>query len=61
MVEPDRGQAIALALGAAGFGDTVLIAGKGNQEVQLVGDSATPFDDRIVARQEILARLSSGA
>lgn len=61
VVEPDRGQAIALALGAAGFGDTVLIAGKGNQEVQLVGDSATPFDDRIVARQEILARLSSGA
>lgn len=57
VLEPDRGQAIALALSAAGAGDTVLIAGKGNQKVQLVGSSATPFDDRIVARQEILAML----
>jgi len=44
--EHDRGSAIAAALQAAGPDDIVLIAGKGHEEVQLVGDQAVPFSDR---------------
>jgi UDP-N-acetylmuramoyl-L-alanyl-D-glutamate--2,6-diaminopimelate ligase len=53
-VEPDRRAAIALALGAAEAGDTVLIAGKGHeqgQEFEL--GRKIPFDDRAVARQQL--------
>ncbi|MHC4716204.1 MAG: UDP-N-acetylmuramoyl-L-alanyl-D-glutamate--2,6-diaminopimelate ligase, partial [Planctomycetota bacterium] len=37
-VEPDRRRAIALGLGAAGRGDVVLIAGKGHENYQILGD-----------------------
>ena len=50
----DRRQAIAAALEAAGPGDTVLIAGKGHETTQTIGDRVLPFDDRQVAR-ELLA------
>lgn len=49
-VQPDRREAIAEALSAARPGDVVLIAGKGHEAVQVVGDEALPFDDRAVAR-----------
>jgi UDP-N-acetylmuramoyl-L-alanyl-D-glutamate--2,6-diaminopimelate ligase len=45
-VERDRGRAISLALGEAGPGDVVLIAGKGHEEVQIVGTEHRPFSDR---------------
>ena len=38
--------AIALALGAAKPGDSVLIAGKGHEDYQIVGAKKLPFDDR---------------
>jgi UDP-N-acetylmuramoyl-L-alanyl-D-glutamate--2,6-diaminopimelate ligase len=47
--EPDRARAIAVALGAARTGDVVLIAGKGHETTQIVGDQALAFDDRAVA------------
>ncbi len=47
---PDRREAIAFALRAARPGDTVLIAGKGHETVQIIGNTAAPFDDREVAR-----------
>jgi UDP-N-acetylmuramoyl-L-alanyl-D-glutamate--2,6-diaminopimelate ligase len=50
-VEPDRAMAIADALGAAGAGDIVVIAGKGHETTQTIGDTVTPFDDREVARR----------
>ena len=56
-VEPDRHKAIALALSKAAPGDIVLIAGKGHEDYQLVGDKVLDFDDRKVAAQE-LATLS---
>ena len=59
MVEPDRRSAIALALGSAGPGDVVVIAGKGHETTQTTGTSVVPFDDRVVAREE-LARLGGG-
>lgn len=55
-VEPDRRSAIALALSLAGEGDTVVIAGKGHEDVQIVGDRTLPFDDRAVARELLAAR-----
>jgi len=45
-IEHDRGHAITLALQHAGTGDIVLIAGKGHETVQLVGNKALPFSDR---------------
>jgi UDP-N-acetylmuramoyl-L-alanyl-D-glutamate--2,6-diaminopimelate ligase len=49
VVEPDRRKAIALGLGAARPGDTVIIAGKGHETYQIVGESTIPFDDRLEA------------
>jgi UDP-N-acetylmuramoyl-L-alanyl-D-glutamate--2,6-diaminopimelate ligase len=53
-VEPDRRAAIALALGRAQPGDTVVIAGKGHEQGQEFEDGRKlPFDDREVARAEL--------
>jgi len=52
IVEPDRRTAISLALRTATVGDIVLLAGKGHETVQVIGDSTIPFDDRVVARDE---------
>ncbi|HIS41157.1 MAG TPA: UDP-N-acetylmuramoyl-L-alanyl-D-glutamate--2,6-diaminopimelate ligase [Candidatus Aphodovivens avistercoris] len=53
-VVPDRRAAIARALEVAGPGDSVLIAGKGHEDYQLVGDEVLPFDDRKVAAEELM-------
>ncbi len=53
-VEPDRRQAIELALREAEPGDLVLLAGKGHESTQTIGDAVLPFDDREVAA-ELLA------
>jgi UDP-N-acetylmuramoyl-L-alanyl-D-glutamate--2,6-diaminopimelate ligase len=50
-VEEDRAQAIRLALSNAQKGDLVLIAGKGHETYQIVGETKHHFDDREVARQ----------
>lgn len=52
-VEPDRRAAIALAVGAARPGDVVVIAGKGHETSQTIGDRVLPFDDREVAREAL--------
>ena len=55
VIEPDRRTAIRLALHKASFGDVVVIAGKGHEPYQEVGDRTVAFDDRIVAREELVA------
>jgi len=47
----DRAEAIARALDDAQPGDCVLIAGKGHEDYQVVGDKRLYFDDRAFARQ----------
>ncbi|UYY59562.1 UDP-N-acetylmuramoyl-L-alanyl-D-glutamate--2,6-diaminopimelate ligase [Sphingomonas sp. S2-65] len=47
----DRRAAIAAAIGTAGAGDIVLLAGKGHEQGQVVGDLVLPFDDVAVARE----------
>ena len=60
-VELDRREAIASALAAAEPGDVVLIAGKGHETTQTIGDRVLPFDDRAVARELLAARGGAGA
>ncbi|MGU3315511.1 UDP-N-acetylmuramoyl-L-alanyl-D-glutamate--2,6-diaminopimelate ligase [Sphingomonas sp. M6A6_1c] len=47
----DRREAIAAAVREAGPQDIVLIAGKGHEQGQIVGDMELPFDDVTVARE----------
>lgn len=54
-VEPDRREAIALAIGEARPGDIVLLAGKGHEKVQVTREGAAPFDDLEVARDGLRA------
>jgi UDP-N-acetylmuramyl tripeptide synthase len=50
---PDRKTAIGLGLGAARSGDTVVIAGKGHETYQILGETTVDFDDRVEARQAL--------
>ncbi len=60
VIEPDRRAAIRLALHEASAGDVVVVAGKGHEPFQEFRDEVIPFDDRVVAREELDA-LGSGA
>jgi len=46
-----RREAIAHALEMAGAGDIILLAGKGHETGQIIGDRVLPFDDALVARE----------
>jgi UDP-N-acetylmuramoyl-L-alanyl-D-glutamate--2,6-diaminopimelate ligase len=52
----DRREAIAHAVSRAMSGDVVLIAGKGHEKYQEIGDRVLPFDDVAVAREALQAR-----
>jgi UDP-N-acetylmuramoyl-L-alanyl-D-glutamate--2,6-diaminopimelate ligase len=56
----DRGEAIHRAIHDAGPGDLVLIAGKGHERYQIIGDKVLLFDDVAVARAA-LARRRAGS
>ncbi len=51
LVEASRADAIAMALKLAEPGDMVVIAGKGHEDYQIVGDTKQHFDDRETVRQ----------
>jgi UDP-N-acetylmuramoyl-L-alanyl-D-glutamate--2,6-diaminopimelate ligase len=55
-VVPDRRAAIERAIALSGPGDVVVLAGKGHETVQIVGDRRLPFDDRDEARRALRAR-----
>ena len=48
---PGRKEAIARALAMAREGDIVLLAGKGHETGQIIGDRILPFDDAEIARE----------
>ncbi|MGW1881527.1 Mur ligase family protein [Streptomyces sp. NPDC001970] len=60
---PDRSQAIRFALAAAGPDDVVLVAGKGSEPHQIIGEELLPFSDMAVVRQlsDELSPAQSGA
>ena len=60
VVERDRRKAIERAIGTAGPGDIVLVAGKGHETYQEVAGVKHPFDDSAVARAA-LARIGGAA
>jgi UDP-N-acetylmuramoyl-L-alanyl-D-glutamate--2,6-diaminopimelate ligase len=51
--ESDRRLAIAHAVTSRGSDDVVVIAGKGHETYQIVHDQIIPFDDRLVAAEEL--------
>ncbi len=59
VVEADRRKAIAAALGSALEGDVVVVAGKGHESVQQIGNRSIEFNDRVVIAEE-LAHLGGG-
>jgi UDP-N-acetylmuramoyl-L-alanyl-D-glutamate--2,6-diaminopimelate ligase len=54
----DRGEAIEKAIKDAKSGDLILIAGKGHEKYQVIGDREIPFDDVEVARAALARRRS---
>ena len=54
--DADRRRSIFAAIELARPGDVVVIAGKGHETTQTIGDQVVPFDDRDVVRQ-LLERL----
>ncbi len=57
-VEPDRRLAIRAALAAARPGDVVMVLGKGAETEQILATGPVPFDDRVVAAQELESACS---
>jgi UDP-N-acetylmuramoyl-L-alanyl-D-glutamate--2,6-diaminopimelate ligase len=60
-VIPDRRTAIAKAVSLAEPGDIVLIAGKGHETYQILGDKTIAFDDRQAGRAALDAAGKAGA
>ena len=60
VIEPDRRCAIRSAIGVAVAGDAVLIAGKGHEDYQILGDRTIRFDDAEEAREALTASGATG-
>jgi UDP-N-acetylmuramoyl-L-alanyl-D-glutamate--2,6-diaminopimelate ligase len=52
----DRREAIRMAIHLAEPLDTVLIAGKGHEDYQIIGKQTFPFDDRVEAQKALEGR-----
>ena len=61
VVIEDRGVAIAHAVATASDDDVILIAGKGHEQHQIIGQQRLLFSDNNIARANLLARLEKGA
>ena len=56
IIEPDRRQAIYAAMEMASAEDSVLIAGKGHEDYQIIGATRHPFLDRKVVQEYFLSQ-----
>ena len=54
-IEQDRHTAIHFAISKAKVGDVILIAGKGHENYQLIGDTKYPFNDAEEVKQQLEA------
>jgi NADH:ubiquinone oxidoreductase subunit E len=61
LVVADRARAIRQAIASAGPGDLVLVAGKGHEDYQLVGERTLHFDDREQVAQALAERQGGAA
>ena len=50
---PEREKAIEAAIALAAVSDIVLIAGKGHENYQIIGDRKIAFDDKLVAQEAL--------
>ena len=55
----DRPKAIAKAIGLARPGDLVLVAGKGHEQYQVIGNETVPCDDAAIARDALARRRTN--
>jgi UDP-N-acetylmuramoyl-L-alanyl-D-glutamate--2,6-diaminopimelate ligase len=53
MVEPDRNEAIRLGISSMSADDCLIIAGKGHEDYQIIGQVKKPFDDKISAEKNL--------
>jgi UDP-N-acetylmuramoyl-L-alanyl-D-glutamate--2,6-diaminopimelate ligase len=60
IVIPDRRGAIETAVALADTSDIVLIAGKGHEDYQIIGEKRIPFDDRQVAKEALMNKRHEG-
>lgn len=60
-IQPDRKIAIEEALLEARNGDTVIIAGKGHEQYQIIKDVTVPFDDREIVMQALQGNMVSNS
>jgi UDP-N-acetylmuramoyl-L-alanyl-D-glutamate--2,6-diaminopimelate ligase len=54
----DRGEAVGRAIEMARPGDLVIVAGKGHEKTQVIGDRELPFDDVDVSVSALARRRS---
>jgi len=57
----DREKAIHLAVSKLGVGDILVVAGKGHETGQMVGDRVLPFDDVAVVKAALVDRTGPGS
>jgi UDP-N-acetylmuramoyl-L-alanyl-D-glutamate--2,6-diaminopimelate ligase len=55
----DRGEAVRKAIALARPGDVVLLAGKGHEKYQVIGERSVPFDDVAEAHEALNRRRSN--
>ncbi len=58
LIEPDRASAIDFAINYSQANDVVIIAGKGHEDYQILGDEIVHFDDREVAQTALNKKYS---
>jgi UDP-N-acetylmuramoyl-L-alanyl-D-glutamate--2,6-diaminopimelate ligase len=56
IIEPNRGNAINFAISSAANNDVVLIAGKGHESYQILGNQRVTFSDQVEARLALKSR-----
>lgn len=56
VVEPNRAQAIAKAIRLANQNDLIIVAGKGHEKYQIIGNEKIPFDDQEIVQNELKRR-----